>query len=863
MGSVMNSQQIPNRASLILKISTSAGHRGRVTNVDWSWGDLVRRLKRPTVDKLTLPQFKALSEDAQLKRKNNGYFVGGQFRGGIRQKTHMRDRYLLTFDIDECTPELLAGLETGLCGLGDYEYVVYSTRKHSSAAPRVRIVLPLPEPLETDKFEPLSRIVAAKLDGSMKAVDPVSFRYAQYMYWPSVCTGEDFCFVHNRGDVLNAEAVLAEYGDWQDYALLPRSDRERELRKAEAKAPDPREKNNLVGVYCRRNNIHETISEFLSDVYTAPESEADNVTPARYTYSKGSTTGGAVVHDDGQYLFSHHGTDPCGGKLVNAFDLRRIHEFGHLDEEAEEGTPVHKLPSYLALQEALKDDPEVRDELVQINYGDTDGSWDDIEDDSSPTGTTSEGPTASPEEAGEASDTAVATDWMAGLDTDGNGFVKPSLPNLILILENGKIFKGCFGYDEFIQEDVVLRAISSRKLNLHAPGREAGRWAGRMTDHHLTVIRAILESKRGKGLSGWGLQVSDRNLLEAHRAVSRRNRIHPVRDWLGTLKWDGVPRVEKLWIKACHTPDNAYYRQTARMWLIGAVARVFEPGCKFDFAPIIEGRQGLRKSTMLSRLGGTWYGETDGNFDDQQKYIESTQGVWINEFPELVQFSRSEVSSIKACISRQVDVCRMAYARFKQAFPRQHVSGGTTNERHYLKDKTGNRRFWPIPCGDQQINTGWIARKREQIWAEAVAGYRTMREKQPEGELPLFLSDPEAAAFALALQEDRVVADGSDELAAMIAHWLDQPVPPAQAKPGAELGDAGDALEDDSELILRTMVCAKDIWAKVLQGDMKGYDERQQKRIGGAMKRVPGWAANGRLAPCGRFGRQKVYERMD
>ena len=297
MSSIVPFKSKVKSAEVPLNISISDGHRGRVENVTWTWGKMCARLQAPTLDPDTLEQFRLLPPETQLKRKNNGYFVGAHFKRGIRKKAGESGRSLLTMDIDQGTPKLLAALELGSTGLGDIEYVAYSTRQHTADKPRVRIVIPMRELLELDKYEPVTRILAQKIDPNMMMVDVVSFREAQYMYWPSVCKGEKFFYRHNKGKWINPDAVLESFGNWQDYANLPRSDHEAELRKAELTATDPRVKQNIVGAWCRHHDIHDTIENYLSHVYEASE-WGDGGVPTRYTYKPGTTANGVVVYDD-------------------------------------------------------------------------------------------------------------------------------------------------------------------------------------------------------------------------------------------------------------------------------------------------------------------------------------------------------------------------------------------------------------------------------------------------------------------------------------------------------------------------------------------------------------------------------------
>ena len=520
------------------------------------------------------------------------------------------------------------------------------------------------------------------------------------------------------------------------------------------------------------------------------------------------------------------------------------------------------------MQDALKEDPEIVTELRQINYGDADDAWDDVEENASAGDAVADASliaNTSLKSSVTAKKDDVGKGWQSKLEVTGDGIIKNSMYNLTLILEHAPSFKGRFAHDLFLNETVVIKDITSVSLQIRALGRSEANPVGRVEKLHMTACRAILESPRGPGKPGWGLKVNQRDLNDAHVIVSARRQVHPVRDWLETLQWDGVKRMNTLWIKACHTLDNAYFRQSAKMWLLGAVARVYEPGHKFDFAPIIEGPQGLFKSTLIAILGGIWSGETEGHFDDQKRFVESTIGKWLLEIPELSQFNRTEVEAIKACLSRQSDLVRLAYEEYPKVYYRQHVMIGTTNRANYLRDTTGNRRLWPIPCGPGQIDTAWLIENREQIWAEVVHVYKAMRAEQLYGALPLYLSDPEAAAYAKVLQGAKMVDDGTEGWTGLFERFLETPVPPAQAKPGAEPGDfAGDALTDDEprQLVKRNVTCGRELWEKVLNGKPDGLKTVEAMRISNAMRAVPGWEATNTRAPCGVYGQQRTYRRV-
>lgn len=250
--------------------------------------------------------------------------------------------------------------------------------------------------------------------------------------------------------------------------------------------------------------------------------------------------------------------------------------------------------------------------------------------------------------------------------------------------------------------------------------------------------------------------ISRQALMEAMETVSFENPWHPVQEWLGSIQWDGVNRVDKWLIHAIgETPDSLtpdmleYLTIVGRCWLIGSVKRVMEPGCKFDYCPVLEGKGGLGKSTMVETLAGSsWYSDTPFEIGKGKESQEQVQGIWMYELGELSQMGKSEINAVKAFISSKVDRYRPAYGRVIEEHPRQCILVGTTNENTYLRDRTGNRRFWPIPVR-HPIKINWLAKFREQLLAEAFALYQQHAACIPTQEEELRLFVP--------LQESRLV----------------------------------------------------------------------------------------------------------
>lgn len=215
-------------------------------------------------------------------------------------------------------------------------------------------------------------------------------------------------------------------------------------------------------------------------------------------------------------------------------------------------------------------------------------------------------------------------------------------------------------------------------------------------------------------------------LMEAIETIAHENPFHPVQEYLQGVKWDGVKRIDKWLVYVMgEKPETLskdryeYLCLVGRYWLLGMVNRVMDPGCKFDYCPVLEGQGGLGKSTMVKTLASkAWFSDTHFDVSRGKEGQEQVQGLWVYEIAELAGFGKSEVQLIKAFISSDVDRYRPSYGRVVEKYPRQCVMVGTTNENTYLRDRTGNRRFWPLPVR-HRINNPWIAKWRDQLFAEA------------------------------------------------------------------------------------------------------------------------------------------------
>lgn len=841
-----------------LAVAFGRKNLGIVKNKTLTWGELVEKLSEPAIGNETLKEYLALPRKTQDEIKNVGFFIGAHCDDGKRKATAIHKRSLVTFDIDEGTPALLDNLEVGLSDLCKYEFFIYSTRKHTAAKPRVRVVIPLAEPVDAEAYEATARILASQLDttvtASMDAVDDVSFRLAQMMFLPSHCRGADWFTLHNRGRLAVAEEVLEAFGDWQDHSKLPFSEKQGQKRLADPKkkAEDPTEKAGIIGAFCRVFDVPAAIDAFLPDVYTPGDEESGK---PRYTFVGGSTSNGAIVEDDGLFLYSYHTTDPCSDRLVNSWDLVRIHKFGDLDEDAKEGTSPGNMPSFKAMVEFAEAIDGVKQELAEAQY-DLVAMFEDFGDDVDDL-------VGGAEEEREAA--KKDKEWVRQLELTEKGQIKNTLANITQILINDPRFKGTMQFNEFTQE-VVTRKPMRSKIEYLPPSFVRDPVNGDLwQDSHDRNVRVVLESAHGKGKPGYGLKVSDRDVTAAVDIAARNNCFHPVKEYFSRLEWDGTPRLERLFIDYLGCEDNAYYRHVAVNMMVAATTRIYEPGHKFDSMVIVEGLQGKRKSTFFQVLGRHWFAEMEEGFDDPKKAVETMHGALIIEVAELSQFTRSEVTQIKAFVSRQAEKVRMSYERREKVFPRQCVLSGTTNERAYLRDTTGNRRFLPVECmlpEGVEIDTDRLEQEVDQLWAEAVATYRGMRERQPHGVLPLFLRDEEAKAAAKILQESRRIETDEDAMIGQIEAWLDTPVEQGfiDRAPGvAKKFDDLDDLVGDSR-VLRNVACGIEIWVECFGGTIESYSRGAQVKLARAMQRLEGWTQCG-LEYTKKHGRQRVIRR--
>ena len=609
---------------------------------------------------------------------------------------------------------------------------------------------------------------------------------------------EEFFFRFADEPFLDPDEVLATYHDWRDISEWPVSSRVAEVAKKRAeKQQDPTLKKGMIGAFCRAYTITEAIGAFIPEY----EPTAD---PNRYTYAPGSTGGGVVIYDD-KFAFSHHATDPSSMQLVNAWDLVRLHRFGELDQDIDPDTPSAERPSTKAMREWAKDEPRVKTQLAQDRL----------------------------EKAQEDFSAEGAEDWQTKLRYTAKGGLEQSLSNAVIIIQNDPKLKNRLAMNE------LEHSIS---ISADLPWREIPEKGGHWEDSDDAQLRLYLERTQGFTARE---KIYDAILIEASDHM-----FHPIRDYLKGCEWDGTPRVDTLLVDCLGAEDTAYTRAVTRKTLTAAVARVMNPGVKFDYMLTLRGEQGIGKSELVKRLGGPWYSDTFSTVQGKEAY-EQLMGVWLMEVGELAGMRRAEAETIKQFISKTTDRFRQAYGRRQQEFPRQCIFIGTTNEEQFLRDATGNRRFWVVDtAAERKTMNAWDLTPElvKQIWGEA----KTYYEKHE----PLFLP-PEIDAEARQIQASY---EEENPHLGLVREYLNRLLPEDWDKMG--LYDRRAWLETDSlGTVRRKYVCTIEIWAEALRGSPEKMDRYAVKEVREIMRKLDWKRCTYERMSFPIYGQQRYYKR--
>ena len=743
----------------------------------------------------TLRTTETVEEYRKMKKgqQDNIKDVGG-FVGGHLKEGRRRNGYVL------CRSMLTLDMDYATPDiweqiklLYDFKCCVYSTHKHTEEHPRLRLIIPLSRDISEDEYPAVGRMVAQ--DIGMDLFDDTTYEPCRLMYWPSTPVNGVFFSDAKAGALLDPDSYLARYHDWRDVSTWPVSSRQSEVIKRTVKAQaDPLTKDGIVGTFCRTYTVTEAIDKFLSDIY------APSAVPGRYDYIPADSSAGVVIYDD-RFAYSHHATDPASGQLLNAFDVVRVHKF----KDADEKTGFKEMSDF-----AIKDE-RVKQTILEERKCEAVSDF-----------------------------TEEDTDWESRLEYEPRTMViKNTLGNLRLILEN----------DPNLKAIVFNQQLDGMEIKGRVPWNHPSKYWRDADDAQLI---SYIDSRYGT--------FSARNYEIAVTKVADDRSYHPIREYLSSLpEWDSELRVDTLLVDYLGAEDNEYVRAVTRKILCAAVCRVMNPGCKFDSMLVLNGPQGVGKSTLISKLAGEWFSDSLNLSDTKDKTAaEKLQGYWIMEIGELAGLRKAEVETLRSFLSRQNDVYRASFGRRATPHPRQCVFFGTTNaESGYLRDTTGNRRFWPIKTPGTGVKHSWDMTQNDidQIWAEVMVYVKN-------GET-LHLS-PELESLAKAEQQE---AMESDEREGLVRDYLETLLPAEWDNMslyerrnflnGSEFG--GDT---HTGTVVRTSVTNMEIWCECFGKERANLRRSDSNELIAILSKM-GWKRKETKQRVPLYGPQYIYVPKD
>lgn len=390
---------------------------------------------------------------------------------------------------------------------------------------------------------------------------------------------------------------------------------------------------------------------------------------------------------------------------------------------------------------------------------------------------------------------SIAEGWKARLLTSDKGKKLPVVANALTALRCAPEWRGVLHFDE---------------SSLNTMAKAMPPWDDRRT---LPFTWTDEDDIRvADWLQNRGILATPATAGQAVQTLAREHPFHPIRDYFGSLTWDGTGRIDDWLTLYLGAESSEYARAVGAKWLIGAVARIFKPGCKNDTCLILEGQQGTLKSTALRTLASPWFADEIADLGSKDAALQ-LRGVLLIELSELDAMGRTEVARVKAFMSRQTDRFRPPFGHRPIEAPRECVFAGTSNHGNYLKDETGGRRFWPVLC--DRINIDDLRRDRDQLWAEAVRRYR--------GGEKWWLDDKALVEAAADEQRQRYEGDPWDE---KIMRWCE-----------------GRGSVSTAEILEFALEIPKSMWNQIFQNRVarclvsSGWKRRQRRRQDDRAKR--------------------------
>ena len=777
-----------------LSIAYGSNRHAKIwTNKTTTFRDLKEHLKVTIRTPESAEEYAQFPKAQKDSAKDHGGFVAGVLQGGRRKIDTVSSRSMIALDGDRINTEFLESYED----TAPFTSVLYSTHSHTPDSPRVRVVFPLTRDVTPEEFVAVSRYLAEML--GIDYFDECSYQPNQLMYWPSTPANGVFIFKEVDKDWLNPDDILSVHPEWKDPTRLPTSSRESKANTVHfQKVQDPLEKEGVVGLF---NRVYYPISfaldEFLPDVYERTSSED------RYHLIESSSMAGVEIKEDGKFVYSHHAKDPAYLRLCNAFDIVRIHKFSDDDDKK----------SYLQMCEFVMGLDKVKLQIAEDRKRSADADFDNT------------------------------SDWQTQLQyMPRSGLLENSVWNLNLILNNDPDFAS-FAFNEL-----------ANRIQITGPlpwDRPEGNLYWRDAD--TAQLKSLIDARY--------LPFSSRNHDVAFTKAADDRHFHPIRDYLDALPaWDGVPRVADLFIKYLQADDTLYVRAVTQKTFAAAVARIYRPGTKFDCVPVLDGEQGIGKSTIIKDLvTPEYYSESLSLTDmDDKSGAEKLQGFWVVEIGELAGMKKADIEKVKAFLSTSDDKYRPSYGKTVESHPRQCIIIATVNgERGYLRDITGNRRFWVIKLHQQKQKQKWYFDQnfRDHFWAEVKAIYEAGETLYLEGDNLDAAEKAQRAAMEI------------DERIGMVEEYLNTLLP--ETWDAMDLYARREYLSDTSSplvakgRVLRTTVSNAEIWCECFGRSFQDLKPTDSYAIAALMTQIPGWGRTTERVRQPLYGRQRLYGKID
>lgn len=764
-------------------------------NKELEWDYIIDRNRNPIRTSETAEEYSKLPKAKRGELKDIGGLVGGWLKDGIRKNGNVTFRTLGLLDADSIPADVnfQSIVRTALDGV---TYFLYSTHSHTPETPRCRIVILFGREVSEDEYPAVMRMVAKQI--GMDFFDDSTYESNRMMYWASCPSNGEFVFDEQTGEPLDVDKYLGMYADWRDVSQWPTSSRQSEAVKREAaKQEDPLSKPGVVGAFCRAYSVTAVIDKFLPEVY------APSVIEGRYDYVLGEGTAGVVVYDD-KFAYSHHATDPACGKLLNAFDLVRTHRFGSEDDKKSFGQMCEM---------ALSDD-SVKLQIAEERQVQAQEDFDPETD-----------------------------DWKKLLRYQTRSTVlENSVWNETLILNNDPDFAN-FAYNELASRVQVTGATPWERPIDNSFWRDAD----------TAQLKALIDVRY--------VSFSSRNHDVSFTKVADDRRFHPIRDYMNALpEWDKVPRIETLLVRCLQADDTRYVRTVTRKTFAAAVARVYRPGTKYDSILVLDGAQGIGKSTIFKDLvGDEYYSDTLSLTDMNDKSgAEKLQGFWIVEIGELAGMKKADIEKVKAFLSTADDKYRPSYGKTVESHPRQCIIIASVNgERGYLRDITGNRRFWIVKLHQDEQKKRWHFTKeeRDQIWAEAKAIYESGEKLYLEADMIKEAEKVQQSAMEV------------DERQGMVEEYLDTLLPDGWENMDiyarrSYVNDKSDPIRPNG-VTVKTVVSNAEIWCECFCRNLSEMKPADSYAIAALMTQVDGWERTNERCRQPMYGRQRLYRRKN